>query len=312
VKTCSPLSQKLEHDSYWSGLPLKFINDDNSCYSNVVVTALLYLNYVFIVTVNNTTDNSTTSFKTIFSEYFTLMNDNFKYGLYTRKLRMFVAGFPVNQQSHQYTNDSMQDGFLFLTDLMAKWSEPLRDRFKILHSYRIECMCGKVTTYEGRPSHIVTVRLNAMETRTDYKTNFTNHSQFECDVCKMVRPHMVMDFYEVPFETHYLILYVHNFDGKNQKINSILYNYDSDNMSFPSIREGITDRFVVKSAVVRTGESINHGHFTVWVNNLYNKTWLLIDDEHHTSYEQLPENLPDVQFFILEKFITNIQSPTQK
>jgi hypothetical protein len=99
------------------------------------------------------------------------------------------------------------------------------------------------------------------------------------------------------------------------KIKRIFYtiNYDYEmNMSFPSIREGIAVRFVVKSAAVRTGESINHGHFTVLVNILYNKTWLLIDDVHHTSYDQLPENLPDVQFFILEKFITNIQSPTQK
>ena len=274
----------------------------------VFVQVLIHLNNFFSDTIAGLQEFDTTSFRTIYSKYFNDFKNNSSAICTSESLRQYVARFPKQPTEHSYLDSSMQDAFLFFTDLMNLWPDALRDRFKLLHCYKLICQCGHEINTNLRPTHQVTLRLNQNERQTYYSNLFVNSAIYDCEICKTEKPHFSYEFFRIPYECQFILLYVHNFNNLKQRINSILVGYNPDEISFPCDPNGIIEKFMIRAAVIRIGESVDSGHFYVWCRNKSNTGWTCLNDSKHERSEMLPENLENVQFFVLEKVAINIAS----
>jgi hypothetical protein len=285
-------------------------NFDNSCYANCTLQVVIHLNHFFSETVDGDPDRSTSSFRSIFLKYFEAFKGNSTTVFTSERLRQFVAGFPIPSTNHHYLNNSMQDSFLFFNDMMSFWPEILRDRFKLMHCYKLVCQCGHEKITNLRPAHQITIRLNPNDQLTYFSNLFVNTGIYECELCNMSMQHDSHELFRFPYECQFVLLYVHNFNNLKQRINSILAGYNPDEITFPCDPNDIIEKFIIRAAVIRIGDPTDHGHFFVWCRNRYQPGWTCLNDTTHQCHETLPEKLESVQYFVLEKVAVNIASLT--
>jgi hypothetical protein len=290
--------------------PLRLLNTNNSCYANCVVQVLIHLNHFFSDTIAREQDCDTTGFRPIYFKYLNDFKNNSSASAMStsESLRQYVARYPNQPINHSYLDSSMQDSFLFFIDLINLWPEILRDRFKLLHNYKLTCECGHETLTNFRPAHQVTLRLNPIEPQTHFSNLFVNTTTYECEICKAAKPHSSYEYFRIPFECQFILLYVHNFNNFKQRINSILVGYNPDEMTLPCGLDGYIEKFMIRAAVIRIGDTVDSGHYYVWCRNRSNNGWTCLNDTEHDRSDTFPNNLQNVQYFVLEKISVNIAS----
>jgi hypothetical protein len=174
------------------------------------------------------------SFTAIFAKYQRLMQEESQAIHLSDEMRMFVAGFPTEPKKHHYTNHTMQDAFFFLNDMMGKWPQQLRNLFKVLQSYSNICSeCKTKSITRNRKSTVITIHLTNNNGATDFMDLFSTTAKLNCDACQKETLHTCSDFWSFPYESQFVVLYIHNFNNQQQRIKSYLTGYTHDHVVFP-------------------------------------------------------------------------------
>ena len=296
--------------------PLKLLNNDNSCYSNVILQALLHLGDCFHqLVVNQILPHGTlkNSFKKVYLSFYEKMFKQNRNKTYIKSLdlRRFVANFPIDNSAHIYTNNSMQDAFLFFLELRSKLSLPLSEIFKFTISTHRRCTnCMNVINSDDREAKHFSIPLNEINSETDFYERFNTHEVGYCHNCRKDAIQIYNEQFEFPESNKYLIVYASLFSWRRTnaygpiKINSKITGYNSENIEFSNSLTQSTTRFKILACIVRQGETTTSGHYTIWVRHLRENGWLHIDDLSGSKYYSHLNNnhyIKDVQVFFLEK-----------
>ena len=126
--------------------------------------------------------------------------------------------------------------------------------------------------------------------------------------CKNTRLTKSYEFV-IPRTCHYILVILTKYDripprGRFFELNTKIKNFNPDFVQIPNCNE----TFQCVSAVCHTtsmlgGDPRKSGHYTCWQRNKTNDGWLHISDNNYTYYQNFINDLKDVYFFILKKFI---------
>jgi uncharacterized UBP type Zn finger protein len=209
-----------------------------------------------------------------------------------------------------YTNHTQQDAFLFFIELRNSWPNRINELFTFtIHTRRRCSNCSNIISYGERDAKHISISLSERSTETDFYSKFQSKTIGHCTYCNTESQQHYSEQYHISDQCKYLVIYTSLFSWCQQgsngsiKINSKLIGYDPDNIMLPSTNNTPT-MFKIMSVIVRTGQTQNYGHYTIWVRHLRENTWLHIDDLTGTQCTQQlnsGEFIKDIQFIFLQK-----------
>ena len=106
--------------------------------------------------------------------------------------------------------------------------------------------------------------------KTPLYSMFRSSNLSICDQCGQNVRHRITHKYLPNLESKYLIMYVNHFeyiDKQARRIKSTISHFNVDNFIIPSHNQTQLCRFKVKSAMVRLGDTIDHGHYEIWTRS---------------------------------------------
>ena len=77
---------------------------------------------------------------------------------------------------------------------------------------------------------------------------------------------------------------------KIKELNISNYDYDEIYLPFDINQKG-TQKYIVKCAVIREGNTIHTGNFKCWVRNKFETGWILLDNSQSRKYQRICDNL---------------------
>jgi hypothetical protein len=274
--------------------PLKLINNDNSCYSNVMLQVLIHLGISF----ENLVYQSDNEFKAIFQLYHVALYSQPKN--YTSiALREFVGNYRPN---NFYLDGSQQDTFLFYLDWLHRVPISIQQAFSFKHTILRKCQCGMETERVNENERCFNMTLNTELNITLFSDCFSRYVQEFCFSCKKEQPHRFVDTFEFNETSKYMALSVQLFQQAHgsKKIASKLHSYDYNRILIPTDRG--FQQFKVSSIIIRNGETHTDGHYKIWVRSLKKPKWLYICDiDGVKEYLKPLNNLNNIQMIFLEK-----------
>ena len=309
----SPQSQRRNPDFVFQNYPLSLLNDDNSCYANVILQCLLHLGPPFIYSVINepdTTFQDTKSFKFHFIKYLKLMiNREKSCFIRSRWLREIVR--PQNGSLDSYVNDFQQDAFLFLTDLLNGLSPNTCKLFQFSSHQKRTCSnCKNTMVLNELNIKSTKLALNTHSNTTDINDAFTRNEEGKCNQCQVTcNQHYKLEF-SFPEDNKYVILDTDLFEWNrddrrpSKKINSLFVNYNPNNINLPQIHGESLKKFRILAIVIRYGElSLESGHYVVTTRNLNGDGWININDKSTPMFKYYDnlDYIENIRIWFLEK-----------
>ena len=295
--------------------PLRLVNNDNSCYCNVILQALLHLGPNFNNAINQEAtrvNNKKKSFKYIYNFYYNKMFKIYtKYAdLNSMRLRKFVANFPTNLNDHIYTNKSQQDAWLFFLELLHKLTPLTVQLFQIVIRNKRKCLnCLHEISNDDRAARAVFMSLNESLSETSFDHGFDNITIGECLNCNSDCRQQYKNEIIVPLSTKFVIVHISLFSWTLHgpsgpiKINSKFVNYNVDDIRLPGPNNTSTHCKIL-ALILRHGRSDRTGHYTMIARHLKTNGWVHINDLGTTSYyEKLDQFFDDIKIIFLERLI---------
>lgn len=277
------------------------MNNDNSCYANVVLQMLLHLGKEFYnkIMQDNSTDQK--DFKNIYLSYFTQYSQvNSSVNSFT--LRQFVSKFPLAIQNEEYLNGTQQTSGPFAITLISMLPATAKSLFEFNHKIKRNCSCGHSTSETLLARHIK-IALDLKACTTKFYSSFVTNVMSDCSKCQAFLKHTFVHKFSFPSECQYVLIVIKLFTSEYiaRKINSKFTDYDIDKIVLPLIAENLLTFFKIMAIVVRIGESQTSGHYIIWQRSLVDNTWLRISDSTHKKYKSLPHNLNNIEQIYLKK-----------
>lgn len=200
--------------------PLRLLNNDNSCYSNVILQALLHLDQHFIAKINLEAvprGQIKKNFKCIYNFYYGKMFKKItNIGVVkSLRLREFVARFPDNLSDHFYTNSSMQDAWLFFLELMPKFTIQTRQLFEVtIRNERLCTNCNAlILNDEMRRLHGL-LSLHENRNETPLSEAYDHLTSGMCHTCNTDALQHYKQRINISNDTKYVVLQCHCLVGR--------------------------------------------------------------------------------------------------
>ena len=284
--------------------PLRLMQINNNCYTNVVVQALINLSpHVTNLFLNfNTELIDGLVGKSLFNEFRNLYLYQFQVN---KKINASVVKQLVGQHfnTRNYQSNEQEDCYLFLIDVISLLPLQIQDLFKVNIIVDSTCQICKqsLSNVDAAVNNIQITLTHNKKTDFQQCLQLNATSEQTCTKCNKTTVHNDKSTIVNNNNTQYIIVYVHQYTYINNapsKIKSKLSNLKQKYYQVSSIDNA---RYVLKALIVRQGEETNSGHYKIWNRNNVNDKWLYISDENIRQYNELYDSIENVLVIILQK-----------
>ncbi len=296
------LTEQEENQFYF----LKLMNNgENNCYANSCIQMLLTCGSKLFHIVNNF-KNCKSKFCQIFKSYIYSFEN--KSDIVNTSLKLRVCANINNKDTpDSYIDNSQQDSFGFMLDLISISCEEIQNNFRVNDKSTNQCTQCKHhlnLANKSQSSYYISLTRNLSDEINFNDLFLPSIHEITCEKCGC-ETQLKTNCYDVI--GNYLILRIATGDG-SLRFNTKLKNANLDNpITFPNV-VGI---FECKSAIIHYSNSLStkkeFGHFTCFSkieSNLSGQNvfkWLEISDQVSEPKLSLPTDLENVYLLMFEK-----------
>ena len=290
------------------GYPLRLNNNNNHCYCNVSIQALMRLQPDFTNEIVSLDDNELNDYTKVFKKIYL----NFYSALSKRNVTLYSTEFQVcvnqfsNPNCENYIDGLQHDGYLFFIDLLARLNLQIQKLFhiNIINDVRCQvCECHNTYNEKNQFSINITLCQNSRLSDIDELFSLKNTSERHCSYCTKITKHSDVSSLLFDSKNKYVIVNVNAFINQDNvfvKVNSKLNNLDKEVFNINNVDNY---QFKLIAIIIRTGNDTESGHYKIWTSSFDQTSWYLINDAQSRSYKKIYQSLDNVRFLILERLI---------
>jgi hypothetical protein len=269
----------------------------NYCYSNVAIQMFINCGEKLYILLNQF--KSSCKFSKNLIKYFNLHRNKSNRICDTLNSRK-LAQTNLNLNTVNYLNNSQQDAFLFLKDLLVHANSNIQELFQFeFYDYR-KCICG----HEERSPNLrkgseINLNRNISRELVNFEEMFADVVEVDCVMCNN-KSQILKRAYSLENNT-FLFIRIPN-ESYRERLFTKIGNFNPEHIVIPDTQFVYKLNCAICHLPFSYSRSDSGGHFVIWTRNDHQRyRWLRISDENCSLEEEMIDYLEDVYVIMLEK-----------